>query len=72
MRDLFVILLIVLVAISLAAFPSMVRGGASPDPNCALISQEGTLKTYYCYNPENGKSYYRNNLGFMMLDEEVQ
>lgn len=47
-----------------------VFAATNPDPNCTVISEVPPVKTYYCYNPENGKNYYRNNLGFMMLDKE--
>lgn len=47
-----------------------VNSQSSIDPNCTLISQEMNLKTYYCYNPENGENYYRNNMGFIVLDKE--
>jgi hypothetical protein len=67
MSDLKIILIIILVAAVMAAIPMVVRGDSGNDPNCTLISHDGNLKTFYCFNPENGDSYYRNNFGFIAL-----
>lgn len=72
-KDLIIAALATIIVVAFAVWSEggiRVSAAVDADPDCTLISQEGTLRTSYCYNPENNKFYYRNNLGFMMKDEE--